>query len=77
MTSPVSSAGDGRAFLRFDSYGEHRTLQDVAFTGAMRRLPSAHRNKLANAEPALPGDGAMSGGPTGTFVTLTAAGKEN
>ena len=50
MTAPVSSAGDGRSFLRFYSYGEHRTLQDVAFTPpcAASPLPTEANSRMQN-----------------------------
>jgi hypothetical protein len=77
MTAPASSAENGRSFLRFYGYGERRTLQDVAFTGAVRRLASAHRSKLLTADPVVPGDRAVSTVTKGSVVTLTAEGKQN
>jgi len=77
MTAPASSAENAQSFLRFYGYGERRTLQDVAFTGAIRRLSSAPRNKLVTADPTVPGDRAVSAITKGSVVTLTAEGKQN
>ena len=72
MSASSDFAQDGRSFVRFYSYGEHYSLQEVAFAGAVRRVASAHADKVLTAEPAAPDKKSLGAATTPSLVILSA-----
>ena len=75
MSASSDPSQDGRSFVRFYRYGQYQLLQDVSLSGAVRRLGTAHGNRLLTAEPAPPEEKSLGAVTTPALTILTPEGE--